>query len=64
MSRIAPGKLRSSSNAKALSARTSFGAELLEAPQVPVGSMLAVALSVLGIPVSNPFVAADRARRG
>src|ERR1035441_9133457 len=55
MSRIAPGKLRSSSKAKALSARTSFGAELSTPPPVLVESMPAVAVPVLAIPVSHPF---------
>src|ERR1019366_1466936 len=55
MSRIAPGKLRSSSKAKALSARTSLGAELSTPPPVLVESMPAVAVPVLAIPVSHPF---------
>src|ERR1035437_8207085 len=47
MSRIAPGKLRNSSKARALSARTSFGAELWTPPSTLIDSVLA-------IPVSHP----------
>src|SRR5208282_2928212 len=58
MSQIAPGNLRSSSKARAFSARTSFGAE--DSVHVLTESVPAVALSSLGIPVSNPLVAAYR----
>src|ERR1019366_1119637 len=60
MSRIAPGKLRNSSKARALSARTSFAAEAATSPRVLEESVLVIAVTLLRISVSCPLVGADR----
>jgi hypothetical protein len=64
MSRIAPGNLRSSSKARAFSALISFGEDASVPPPVLAESMLVVAGSVLSIPVSDQFSAADGVGRG